>query len=113
MSSLKRFLLGGISLSIVNISGKIVNILILPIITLYLSPSDFGLIAVYMLIISVLGMLYNPGIISVTLRLYYDNNDESDENRTLVGSSVVFLILFPLLIFFISLIFQETLFKIS
>ncbi len=77
-NSLKQFFLGGLSLSVVNISGKIVNLLILPIITLYLIPSDFGMIAVYMLIISVLGMLYNPGIISVTLRLYYDNNDDSE-----------------------------------
>ena len=111
-NSLKQFFLGGFSLSVVNISGKIVNLLILPIITLYLIPSDFGMIAVYMLIISVLGMLYNPGIISVTLRLYYDNNDDSEENRTLVGSSLIFLIFFPLLILFISLIFQETLFNL-
>ncbi|MFY0631398.1 MAG: oligosaccharide flippase family protein [Flavobacteriaceae bacterium] len=110
--SIKQFFLGGLSLSLVNISGKIVNLLVLPIITAYLSPDDFGVIAVYMLIISILGMVYNPGIISVTLRLYYDNEDDSEENRKLVGSSVAFLIFLPLLILLLSCIFQDRLFQL-
>lgn len=110
--SLNQFFLGGLSLSAVNISGKIVNLLILPIITLYLSPSDFGVIAVYMLIISVLSMIYNPGIISVTLRLYYDHDDSSEENRLLIGSSVFFLVVFPILIVLISVLFQDRIFNL-
>jgi len=112
MSILKRFLLGGISLSIVNISGKIVNLLILPIITYYLLPSDFGVIAIYMLVISILGMLYNPGIISATLRLYYDNEADSDENKILIGSSVLFLLILPVFLAILSLFFGESLFNI-
>ena len=108
--SLKQFFLGGLSLSAVNISGKIVNLLVLPIITAYLSPKDFGVIAVYMLVISVLGMLYNPGIISVTLRLYYDYDDDDIRNKKLVGSSFVFLITMPLLFVFFCCVFQDSLF---
>ena len=108
--SLKQFFLGGVSLSAVNIGGKIVNLLILPVLTLYLSPADFGIIAIYMLIISFLGMLYNPGIVSVTLRLYYDNNDNSIINKELVGSSLVFLFVFPLIILFISVVLNDLVF---
>ena len=110
--SLKQFFIGGLSLSAVNISGKIVNLLILPIITIYLSPSDFGVIAIYMLVISILGMLYNPGIISATLRLYYDNEADSDENKILIGSSVLFLLILPVFLAILSLFFGESLFNI-
>jgi O-antigen/teichoic acid export membrane protein len=109
-NSLRQFFLGGLSLSIVNISGKIVNLLILPILTYYLLPSDFGIIAIYFLVIEILCMFYNPGIISVTIRLYYDNDDNSDDNRILVGSAVLFLLILPLLIIVFSLFFGEVLF---
>lgn len=111
-NTVKQFFLGGLSLSAVNISGKIVNLLVLPILTAYLCPDDFGTVAVYMLIISFLGMVYNPGVISVTLRLYYDNQDQSLENKKLIGSSVVFLVCLPLFVLLISCIFQDKLFQL-
>ena len=108
---IREFFLGGISLSLVNISSKVVNLIILPIITFYLLPEDFGIIAIYTLIISVLGMIYNPGIISVTIRLYYDNKDSSIENKRLVGSSFGFLIIIPILLLFFSVFYGDLIFS--
>ena len=102
--SLSNFLLGGLSLSFVNLSGKIVNLIILPLLTFYLLPIEFGIIAIYLAIISILSMLYNPGLISATIRLYYDNDKDSIENKRLFFSSLSFLIIAPILII-ISFIF--------
>ncbi len=107
---IREFFLGGISLSLVNISSKVVNLIILPVITFYLLPEDFGIIAIYSLIIGILGMIYNPGIISVTIRLYYDNEDSSIENKRLVGSSFGFLIIIPILLLLFSVFYGDLIF---
>ncbi len=110
-NNLKNFLLGGISLSFVNISGKVVNLLILPLLTFYLSPHEFGVIAIYLIIILILSMIYNPSLISSTLRLYYDNDKDSTENKVLIFSSFSFLIFIPLLFLIITSFVDSNFYK--
>ena len=72
-TDVKNFFIGGGLLSVVNISHKAVNFILLPIFTFYLTPHEFGLMGVYFLVVAVLSMIYNPGVISATTRLFYDN----------------------------------------
>jgi O-antigen/teichoic acid export membrane protein len=109
---IKKFFLGGISLTIVNISQKAVNFLLLPIFTYYLSPKDFGYIGVYFLVISVLAMFYNPGVISSATRLFYDNEIDSLENKKIIGSTMIFLIVIPIIVLLISLFVGQTVFNL-
>ena len=108
----KRFFIGGLSLSVVNISQKIVSFLLLPIFTFYLDPIEFGIIATYSVIISFLAMIYNPGLISSTQRLYYDYSPDSMDIKELIASSWWFFIVLPLIVVVLSVFFGERVFNI-
>ena len=95
---LKRFFIGGLSLSAVSVSQKIVSFLLLPVFTYYLNPKEFGIIAIYSLIMAMLAMVYNPGLISSTQRLYYDYSPESTDIKKLIASSWWFLIVVPVVV---------------
>lgn len=108
---LKQFFLGGLSLTVVNISQKAVNFILLPIFTFYLSPKEFGLVAVYFLVIAFLSMLYNPGVISTATRLFYDVEKYSLESKEIIASSMAFLILTPTIVLVISVFFGDIIFN--
>jgi O-antigen/teichoic acid export membrane protein len=101
MSSLafysKKLLSGSFALALSQGSTQAVGLLLLPILTRYLSPEDYGTLAIIVLISSVLNLLYNPGMISATTRLYYDTENE-ERKKQLFGSAFIFFIIFPSLI---------------
>lgn len=111
-NEIKKFFYGGLSLTIVNISQKAVNFLLLPIFTYYLSPKDFGYIGIYFLIISFLAMIYNPGIISSATRLFYDQGTNSLESKQIIGSTMLFLIVIPIFVLLISVFIGPAIFKV-
>lgn len=107
---IKKFFLGGLSLTVVNISQKAVNFILLPIFTYYLSPKEFGYVAVYYFVISILAMFYNPGVISSSTRLFYDNEKNSLINKQIISSSMIFFISVPLIVLIISLFVGPSIF---
>ncbi len=105
---------GGLVVSLGEIILKGLNILLIPIYTAYLTPKDFGIIALTTSIVSFLGLFYNPGIISAAQRKYYSSEDELDK-KEIIGSTYLFVLLFPLIISLIAVIvgyfFSESIFK--
>jgi O-antigen/teichoic acid export membrane protein len=93
----KKLVSGTFAVSLVQGLKQVVGFFLLPILTIYLSPADYGIIAIIGLISSILNLVYNPGIVSATTRLYYDTDDE-EEKKMLFGSAFIFFILFPALI---------------
>jgi len=85
---------GTLAVSIAQGTRQAVSFLLLPILTIYLSPEDYGIIAMVGLISALLNLIYNPGIVSATTRLYYDTNDDL-RKKQLFGSAFMFFVLFP------------------
>ena len=79
-----------------EVTVKALGILLLPVFTVYLSPTDFGTIAMVSSLVSFFSLFYNPGVISASQRLYYEVETE-DEKREIIGSSYMFFLIFPIL----------------
>jgi len=107
---LKKLLSGSIAMTLSEATVKIVKLLVLPIMTYYLSPEDFGIIASIKMVEGFLIMLFNPGMISGTSRLYYDT-DEEEKRKKIIGSSLLFFIFFPLLVVSVVLILGDGFFQ--
>ncbi|HAK56494.1 MAG TPA: hypothetical protein DCP38_13595 [Acidobacteria bacterium] len=68
-----------------------VNFLLLPVYTRVLSPSEYGVLALVLVLEAVLKPLYRWGLDTAFLRLYYDFPDEAGR-RTLAGTIILFLL---------------------
>jgi O-antigen/teichoic acid export membrane protein len=88
---------GSFSLGLSEGISKIIGLILLPIFTFYLSPEDFGVISLVMIISNFLNLIYNPGILSATTRLFYLTENESDK-QNLIGSAAVFFLVVPTLV---------------
>ena len=82
----KKLFSGSLAMTLSEATMKIAKFLVLPILTYYLSPRDFGIIASIKMVEGFLVMLYNPGMISGVTRKYYDTEDEK-ERKTYIGSA--------------------------
>ena len=68
----QKLFYGSLSATAAEVGHKIVSFLLLPVFTYYLSPDDFGILAIIMVITTFLNLFYNPGIMTATGRLYWD-----------------------------------------
>ena len=105
----KKLLSGSLVISVSDSLAKIISLLLLPIFTYYLSPEDYGIISIVLLISSVLNLVYNPGIISATRRLYFDTEDHAAKQE-IIGSGFAFFIIVPFSFLIISLPFGNYIF---
>jgi len=94
---------GTIGVTLANAGTRIASLLILPIITCYLSPQDYGTVAVVLLIGEAVGPIVNPGMHAATLRLYHATSSE-DERKRLIGSAHTFYVIMPLLVLGLSIL---------
>jgi O-antigen/teichoic acid export membrane protein len=102
----KKLAIGSIAMSLGKSAQKLIGFFILPILTRYLSPEDFGVISVMALIQTGLGLIYNPGVNSASQRLYYDAKNES-EKRNIIGSGFLFFLLFPSIVILLGFVSGE------
>lgn len=107
---IKTLFSASIALSFVNAVEKVVALTILPVFTYYLSPKDFGIISLVQSTAAFLSIIYNPGTLSATVRLYYDK-DFDDERKKLFGSTLVFFLILPILLIVISFFYGDYLFN--
>lgn len=103
---------GSAAVSAANASTKLVGFFLIPIFTYYLSPEDYGTVAMVTLVVTFLNLFYNPGMVSATMRLYHDTDDE-EERKELIGSAHRFFLFFPLIFIGISLLFGEQIFSFA
>ncbi len=106
----RNLLKGSMAMTLAEASAKIVKLLVTPVLTYYLSPQDFGVIASIRMVQGFLMLVYNPGMISGISRIYYETED-AKKRKEYIGSGLLFFILFSGIIS-LSLIFAgEDLFK--
>ncbi|MFN7691695.1 MAG: lipopolysaccharide biosynthesis protein, partial [Bacteroidota bacterium] len=85
---------GSFAVSLANSTTKFVSFLLIPIFTYYLSPEDYGTVAMVTIVVTFLNLFYNPGMVSATMRLYHDTDNE-EERKELIGSAHRFFLFFP------------------
>lgn len=102
---------GTFAVSVANAGAQIINVLLLPIYSIYLTPKDYGIFAMVSLIITFLALLYNPGMMSATTRLYH-TTEIKHERETLIGSAFLFFLLIPIIPIFIGLFYGQHIFNL-
>ena len=76
-----RRVLGDSSLyAIGNISRQIVGFIMLPIYTRYLSPEDYGLVALLVFLISVIDVTFGARLSQAVMKFYFQYKEQSDRN---------------------------------
>jgi O-antigen/teichoic acid export membrane protein len=99
------------AVSLAEAGSKLIGLLLIPIFTHYLSPEDFGIISMITITMTVLALIYNPGMQSATIRLYH-SCDLISEKQELIGSTYRFYIIIPLFFLILSIFFGPGLFKL-
>ena len=74
-----------------DVATSIVSLLLLPIYTRYLTPSDYGVIAMLLTIEAVAKVLFRWGVDTAFMRLYYDCADQPARQR--LASTIFFFLL--------------------
>lgn len=87
---------GSLAQTLSHGATNLVSLLLLPVITSYLSPNDFGIFSMVGTVVAFLSLIYNPGFLSATMRLYHDTQSET-ERKILIGSAMRFVNFFPLI----------------
>ena len=93
---ISTILKGALAVCLANASAQIINTLLLPIYSQYLEREDFGIFSIVSMVITILALIYNPGMMTATTRMYYLTEDEY-RRRLLIGSSYIFFIVVALL----------------
>ncbi len=106
-----RFLLGNIFwLGAVRIFTKVTTLLTLPIVTYYLSPKDFGILAMFAVIQTFLSGIFSMGLSSYAGRVIYRyERYDRQKCREHLGALLIFLVAFSFVGSSVSLLFIDPL----
>ena len=74
-----------------DVATSLVSLLLLPVYTRYLTPTDYGVIAMLLTIEAVAKIVFRWGVDTAFLRLYYDCTDEASRQR--LASTIFFFLL--------------------
>lgn len=83
---------------------RLASFLLLPLYTRFLTPADYGVIAILDLVVGVLGILVGSGMATAAIRHHFDTKDERDRDRvwwtalTFVAGTTTLLVL-PMYLF--------------
>ena len=102
---------GTIAVSIANAGSQIINIILLPVYTRYLTPEDFGIFSLVNLIITFMALIYNPGIMTASIRMFHQT-EKVKERQVLIGSLFVFFVVIPIIPILLSVVFGDFIFNI-
>lgn len=89
----KRILAAGTIYGLTNFGTKGINFLILPFISRYITPADFGIIALAETVAGPIGMICGLGAATTLRRMYYDFGDDDGVRRAYVATALRFVAL--------------------
>lgn len=100
--------IGGTSIYLAsNILNGIIPFILLPILTRYLAPSEYGEVAMFQTLLGALGAFTGSVFVGAAGRKYYDSNLSRDELAEFIGSCIQLIAIFSTLVFIILWIFQN------
>jgi O-antigen/teichoic acid export membrane protein len=105
--SKRKLVKNSIFYTIGNILPQAAGFILLPIYTTYLDPDQYGIVNAMTVLAGVVGIIFTLGIDRGIYRLYYDYADE--ERKTYLGTIIIGLSTFSVLIFLIAISFPQLL----
>lgn len=96
--------------SFVALLQKAFSFLLLPLYTIFLLPSDYGIIAVVTSFISILSLFFSLSLHGAVSRFYYEYNSDEDK-KTFIGTLTVFTLILSTILGFLIISFGEVIFK--
>ncbi|MBO1519711.1 oligosaccharide flippase family protein [Oceanisphaera pacifica] len=91
-----------------NILNATIPFVLLPILTRYLSPEEYGEVAMFQTLLGALGAFVGMTFVGAAGRKYYDANLDKKELAEFIGSCVQLTIIFSLTVFFIIFLFKDS-----
>lgn len=104
---IKTFFKNSFIYTIGTVLTRGIGIILIPIYTRYLSPSEYGILDLFMILGSIISLTIALEIHQAVVRFYQDTKDEN-EKMQYVSSAFIFSIFIYSLYFVISYIFSET-----
>lgn len=110
MTRKKNSFIGGTSIYLAsNILNGILPFILLPILTRYLTPSEYGEVAMFQTLLGALGAFTGSVFVGAAGRKYYDSNLNREELAEFIGSCIQLVVIFSTLVFITLYIFQNQL----
>lgn len=104
---IKTFFKNSFIYTIGTILTRGIGVILIPIYTRYLSPTEYGIIDLFMILTSIISLTIALEIHQAVVRFYQDTTDEN-EKMQYVSSAFIFSIFVYSLYFVISYIFSDT-----
>lgn len=111
MKSLKlKGFVGGAGIYLLsNILSGVIPFMLLPILTRYLAPSEYGEVAMFQTLLGALGAFVGTVFVGAASRKYYDSDINKEEFAEFIGSCIQLILIFASLSFTVLFIFQDQL----
>lgn len=91
---------------------KSINLLTLPLYTFYITPADYGIVALAVTLTSLLSLIFALSLFSAVTRFYFLYNQKKDKDK-IIGTLIFAIIIFGLLLSISLDIFGESFFYIA
>lgn len=91
-----------------NIINAAIPFMLLPVLTRYLAPSEYGELAMFQILLGALGAFVGLNVAGAAGRQYYDLPNSATEMKSYIGSCLQIVLASAFFIFLLIFIFEET-----
>ena len=92
-----------------NILNAVIPFILLPILTRYLSPAEYGEVAMFQTLIGALGAFVGATFVGAAGRKYYDTDISKSELAEFIGSCIQLVFIFTIIVSAVFIVFQNQL----
>ena len=90
-----------------NILNAVIPFILLPILTRYLNPSEYGEVAMFQTLLGALGAFIGATFVGAANRKFYDLDIDKTEMAKFIGSCIQLTVFFSIFVFSVLFIFQD------
>lgn len=90
-----------------NILNAVIPFILLPILTRYLSPTEYGEVAMFQVLLGALSAFVGVVFVGAAGRKYYDSDLSREELAEFIGSCIQLIAIFSIIVFSVLFIFQR------
>lgn len=90
-----------------NILNAVIPFILLPILTRYLNPSEYGEVAMFQTLLGALGAFVGATFVGAANRKFYDSNIDKTEMAEFIGSCIQLTFIFSIFVFLVLFVFQD------